>query len=370
MNDWITAFIPHPHNEPINDGKCISLDSNGRIEWETDKFLPIEGSFSSKVSIRSHRSSEAELLLRGFKYTHIVLSGNPVKFLQGHNVFGSDDLPGLLADCFKKVCFLINKPQLFSYSAIHNAYLTRVDINYGYSLPDTNAVNSWLRSAESSTNLKYRGKGQFDHGTLYFGRNSSYWFIKFYHKGNEIRANKKNQRIDLLDNNNVSAFADTLLRCEVQIKSRELKRVGLRSVSAWHDIDVQKLYNGYTSGLEFSENTMIITDEKIKKLPANYQNTYTAWIEGVDLRERFKRPTFYRHRRFLMNELNIDIGIKQPTNRADMTNVIPLVRYLEAVPASTPEWAYGTDWLYEPNHFPDSEKRSLKLSDFSIDKQA
>jgi len=370
MIDWTTAFIPYPHNEAINNGKCISLDADGRIEWETEKFLPVEGSYSSTVSIRSHGSSDAEKLLRGYRYSHIVLSGNPVKFLQGHNVFGSDDLPSLLADCFKKICSLIDRPEIFSYSAIHNAHLTRVDINYGYSLNNPESVNAWLRSAESSTNLKHRGKGQFDHGTLYFGRKSSYWFIKFYHKGNEIRANKKHQRIDLLDNKNVSTFADNLLRCEVQLKSRQLDREGLRSVSAWYDEDVKTLYNWYTSKLEFSENTMTIVDEKIKNLPPKYQRTYRDWNHGTDLREIMKRTTFYAHRRFLMNELNIDIGIKIPTDKPDMSNVVPLVRFLEATPAETPLWASGTDWLYEPNHFPESAKRPLLLSDFGMGKQA
>jgi len=370
MIDWTTAFIPYPHNEAINDGKCISLDANGRIEWETDKFLPVEGSFSSKISIRSHQSGEVNKVLLGFRYSHIVLSGNPVKFLQGHNVFGSDDLPSLLADCFKKVCDLIERPELFRYSAIHNAHLTRVDVNYGYTLNSSDSVNSWLRSAEASTNLKHRGKGQFDHGTLYFGRKSSYWFIKFYNKGNEIRANKKNQRIDLLENKNVSAFADNLLRCEVQINSRELKSTGLRQVSAWYDLDVQNLYNGYTSSLEFSENTMTIIDEKIKELPRRYRATYSLWLSGFDLRQEMGRTSFYDHRRFLMNELNIDIGIKKPTDKPDMTNVVPLVRFLEATPAEIPAWASGTDWLYEPNYFPDSEKRPLYLSEFSIEKQA
>jgi len=370
MIDWTTAFIPYPHNEPINNGKCISLDANGRIEWQTDKFLPVEGSYSSNVSIRSHGSSEAEKLLRGYRYSHIVLSGNPVKFLQGHNIFGCDDLPSLLADCFKKVCNLIEKPELFSYSAIHNAYLTRVDVNYGYSLNNPESVNAWLRSAESSTNLKHRGKGQFDHGTLYFGRNSSYWFIKFYHKGNEIRANKKHQRIDLLDNKNVSAFADNLLRCEVQIKSRELKDTGLRAVSSWHDVDVQNLYNGYTSKLEFSENTMTICDEKLKELPRRYRTTHALWLSGADLRQEMGRTSFYDHRRFLMNELNVDISIKLSTDKPDMSNVVPLVRFIEAIPAETPSWASGTNWLYEPNNFPESEKRALTLADFGMEKQA
>lgn len=364
MIDWITAYIPFPHNEPINNGQFINLDSDGVIERTTDKFLPIEGSYSSKVSIRSHADDKVCRYIFKTKYSHLILSGNPVKFLQGHNIFGSDDLPSLLADCFRKVCDMIGKPEIFNYTAVHEAHLTRVDINYGYLLDNPETVNAWLRSAESSAHLKHRGKGQFDHGTLYFGRGSSYWMVKFYHKGGEIKANKKHQRIDLLDNKSVALFADKLLRCEIQLRTRELSRAGLYCVSAWHDVDVAEVYNSYTSRLEFSNNTMTVIDDKIKDLPPHYRRSYKAWTHGEDLRQDLSRPTFYKHRRYLLDNIGIDIGIKQSSDKPDMTNVVPLVRYLEAVPAQTPSWASGTDWLYEPNHFPEESKRSLEQSDF------
>ena len=36
--------------------------------------------------------------------THLQISGNPSKFLQGHNVFGSDDVVALMSDVFDIVC--------------------------------------------------------------------------------------------------------------------------------------------------------------------------------------------------------------------------------------------------------------------------
>ena len=42
--------------------------------------------------------------------THIYFDGNPVKFLQGHNLFGTDNLIPLLATALKKITSI---PELF-----------------------------------------------------------------------------------------------------------------------------------------------------------------------------------------------------------------------------------------------------------------
>src|SRR5699024_12557705 len=52
-----------------------------------------------------------------------------------------------------------------------------------------------FRSAlELSARLKHRGAGQFKGDTLYWGKGSSRWFLKCYHKGDEINRKKSNYR--------------------------------------------------------------------------------------------------------------------------------------------------------------------------------
>ena len=93
MIDWITIRIPCSHATPINGGKFVSISSDGEEEWNTDKFLPVEGSYSSKISIRS---LSTDIITDNNRFTHIELSGNPVKFLQGHNIWGTDSLLDLI----------------------------------------------------------------------------------------------------------------------------------------------------------------------------------------------------------------------------------------------------------------------------------
>ena len=345
MIDWITVRIPCSHPKPINSGHVVSLDSDGSIEWQTDKYLSLESSYSSKLSIRSLSIENPE---NNNKFTHIEISGNPVKFLQGHNIWGTDSLIELLCETYIHALKLLDLSHLYNAKDIHSGQLTRVDINYMYHLENANSVNNWLRSLEQSATLRHRGKGQFNHGTLYFGKGSRRWLLKMYHKGQEIKANSKHQRKDIFDLPAVTDFAEKSLRVELQLRSMELLKLGLSTVTAWDEETPKILYNRYLSKLEISENTMTIEDSRILNLPRNYQTSYRLWLTGQDMRTIYSKNTFYKHRRFLLKELNIDISIKQVDQQPDLSNVIPLVKTLEAIPVTVPDWAIGTDLYYEP----------------------
>lgn len=84
MIDWITAIIPCHHDEKIYGGSIASVDPDGVIDWRVEKKKQVIGSYESSLSIKS------------LDPTRIILDGNPAKWLQGHNMFGSDNLIGLV----------------------------------------------------------------------------------------------------------------------------------------------------------------------------------------------------------------------------------------------------------------------------------
>lgn len=92
MIDWITAVLPcdHDHSKLIS-GIVMSFDANGKQEWVCEKRVTIESSHSTKIQIRSHTDNS------------IWVSGNPAKFLQGHNIFGTDDLTYLMGRFFDEL---------------------------------------------------------------------------------------------------------------------------------------------------------------------------------------------------------------------------------------------------------------------------
>ncbi len=329
MIDWVTMKIKCDHDGIISDGEVVSISKDGdSIEWSVVKPLSVVGSHDATIRIKSITQQTIEI------------SGNPVKWLQGHNLFGTNDLKALVWAFFNellKIPELKLKPSLQQLHAIKIGRLTvsRVDINETWFLPSREEVLAWLDAAGQKMRLKHRGAGQFQGDTLYFGKNSRRWSIKCYSKGDEINSKKSNFP-DALRTPEMLAYADRSLRIELTLRSNQLREWSLHDVSHWCADTGKMLLLGLIKGLEMSDN-MRLSDEKLKNLKPSVKMAYFAWLGGQDLKQELKRPTFYRYRSQL-KELGIDIGIPKDLNQED-SKVIPLMRVLEAEPVGIPDWA-------------------------------
>lgn len=329
MNDWVTMKLSCNHDGIISNGEVVCLSKDGdSIEWSLVKFLPVVGSHDATISIRSITQSTIEI------------SGNLTKWLQGHNLFGTNDLKSLIWLFFNKLLEIpeLNlKPTLEQLHAIKMGKLTvsRIDINETWFLKDRNEVLAWLNAAGQRMRLKHRGAGQFKGDTLYWGKGSRRWFLKCYSKGDEINSKKSNFP-DSLRTPEMLEYAERALRIELTLKSNQLREWQLHEVSNWNAETGKMLLLQLIKGLEMSSNIRL-TDNVLKTLPSGMSMAYLAWWHGADLKQMLSKNTFYRYRRKL-KEYDIDIGILRDVEQ-DTNNVIPLMRVLEAQPVGIPDWA-------------------------------
>lgn len=329
MIDWVTAILPCDHDpSKLISGIVMSFDAAGEQQWVVNKTLSVEGSHSAMIQIKSHTDR------------YIWVSGNPVKFLQGHNIFGTDDLVYLMGRFFDK---LLKHEQLglcptadqYDFIQAGSYRLTRVDYNLSWHLENKEAVLSWIRAAANCANLKYRGAGQFTGDTLYFGKHSRFWALKCYSKGHEITA-KNHALPKALQIPELMLWANKALRLELVFRSMFLKSMMLDVAQNWtKDTGKELLLTCIRDDLQISDN-MAIKDNVLESLPTRLKGVYALWRNGDDLRATMSKTAFYRWRKQLL-AYGIDISVVQPSTKS---NVIPLVRYLEAVPASIPDWAY------------------------------
>lgn len=328
MIDWVSAILPCKHDpSKLISGLVMSFDAQGNNEWTVNKTLSVEGSYSSKIQIKSHTENQ------------IYISGNPTKFLQGHNLFGSNDLVSIMGKFFDELLKHENLglcPDPFQYANIKDGHyeLTRVDVNETWHLRNKNEVLAWIRSVGETAFLKHRGAGQFSGDTAYFGKNSRRWSLKCYSKGHELTAKghklpKELATLEMLE------YADKALRIEGVTRQLELKRRQLHVASNW-DIDTaEELLLEYISKLEMSDVYML-KDDVLDSLPPRLRMVYQTWLNGDDLKQILPHNTFYRYKKAL-REFGIDISTKSPKEKS---NVIPLIRVLEAKPVGIPDWAY------------------------------
>lgn len=329
MIDWVTAKIYCDHVGTISNGSIVRVTKDNEIEWTALSYLPVVG------------SHDANIMIRSLTETQLEISGNPAKWLQGHNLFGTDDIQLLMWVFFNKLVNIKElglNPTMSQLKAIKDGHYeaSRIDINHTWHLTDASEVGSWIRSAEQKIRLKHRGAGQFSKSTLYWGKGSRRWFLKCYSKGDEINSKKSNFPA-ALRTPEMLEFANKALRFEVCLKSNMLREAHLHTIANWTPETAKMLLLNLMGGLEMSNN-FSLSDDVLNALSPRVRLAYIAWLHGQDLRQILSRPTFYRYRT-LLKKHDIDIGIIRDVEK-NTNNVIPLIKILEAQPVGIPDWAY------------------------------
>jgi len=337
MIDWVTAIIPFVH-EPINAGSVVKVLPSGEVDWESPCRLQVEGSHEQAIAVRSQGGDGGGLA------TELVIDGNPSKYLQGHNIFGSDDLLSLVFDTLVSIGSVLGLAlpvDVLEEVREGEYWLARVDINYMHELLTLTDVKSWLRAAEFKSKTRH-GRPSSKAGTIYWGKSSRRWSIKAYSKGEELKAGKSHKLPDHLSATPLMDFAQNKLRIELTLRSKELEKINLLKARRWRGISPFLIFNQYVKRIEMNEQ-IALTTKVLNDLPRYLQGTYILWQTGQNPRELLSKPTFYKHRKALL-EHGIDINLA--VEKVDRSNVVPLIRVLEALPVGIPDWAFEMDLVH------------------------
>lgn len=370
MIDWITARVPLRHDFCIDGGYVRRVDEDGEIIYDVICRRVVEGSYSSTVNVRSshfglgQRAMPMELALAGvggdfsdrrtdadnYRFDSIEVDGNLVKFFQGHNIFGTDDLVGLVASFMEWFCV---EHDIVIYDDDRKAWwagdftLSRVDLTNSFEFPTPDAVDGYIRAAESNGRLAYRGRGLFDPVKgLIFGMGSRRWNVKLYNKGAEFR--KHSVKLDYrLDYGCLQSVADKLCRVEILFRGMELKRFGGSVGAYWLDHGrVDALYQSYVDQLQLS-GTVLEGVDICDGMSTAVANTYRMFELGIDLRSVLPRTTWYRMRKDLL-KFGLDISLEVGDRRKAGT-LVSVLEMFHKQRAKVPEWAVGTIHYYQPD---------------------
>ncbi len=337
MVDWLTVELPDPIGAPINDGHVCRVRTDGSLHWSTACKRQLGGSHASSMMFRALGAADD-----GVSGSGLQISGNPAKFLQGHNLFGSDCPTDLLTRVLDRV-----GPELWP-DVYHDAAMidlaqgdiSRIDLTGSWLLPRAADVVPYLRAMEERVWVPYRGRGVMnDTGTLYYGRTdkgkrAKDWQLKLYHKGLEIGVHPLPLPAysvpELLNDTNRT------IRVELTLRSAELKRLGLSKIGDWTPEKVAQIWRLYVAKLDFGEATINIDTLDLAELglKARHATSLAAWKAGNDLRCVMAPSSFRRLRTELKELTGYDIALRCPKS-----NVVPLRRLVMAEDAGRPAWA-------------------------------
>ena len=301
MIDWFTGFVGYDASKLVL-GRFMEVDRDGVTVRDRDRWETALGSFESGVQVTKAIPTTAMLASQsefGFLCApqHVLqISGNPSKFLQGHNVTGPSvsQMGPVLQGLVRAFPEELRPPDAHSLvlPAVHRS---RVDVNTLVDLGSHQAVHDWLMLAETKTKSKH-GRASSSEGTVYWGKHSTRWAMKAYCKHCEL---KKHPPADPELLPELLEWTRTFLRIELVLRRPELKSRGTLDESIiWE----------FFAKLEINTMRVNSYSEAKSVLPTGMKLALGGWYTGTDLKCFLPTRTFYRYRKEILAVTGIDVA--------------------------------------------------------------
>ncbi len=369
MVDWLSGSIPVYTGKDFFDGMIAEVDREGTPIWHSYKTAPIRGSHSSSFYLTCQTTRHGVKQLR--------FSGNPAKFIQGHNCFGPSDpqllLSIVLPDLFRRLGVWCDES--IASVKMGNVRLSRIDVTGSFETGSYQSAADWLHSAKGYFSTSHQKISVEDEG-VYFGKHSRRRSGKIYHKGSEILKPKHGPSLSISEKHRelLKQWASDKIRIEFCLRSNYLNEFtysnekgfqkktqyllenpniklldsryidqavpGLEWLYNWKNIDLNLMHRKLIEEKIYISEGAMYAEKTKYNLPIAAFRTFQMWEQGLDPRGHLKKATFYRHKKQIKDILAIDISLPNPNLNPDFAPVIPLVRIIEASTVPIPEWAY------------------------------
>lgn len=322
MLDWVSATIPGKH-VPLEAGRVVGIHPSGDIDWDVPKAMQVRGSHDASIQLRSSGT-----INKDGTCTELYFSGNPSKFLQGHNVHGSSDLISLVTHSLLHAQAHLSHDlsEVIGYARGGHFSVKRLDVARSYRFADSRTVDAALNGLCHLARSR-SGRASSYGSTVYLQKGSRRWSFKLYNKFCDPTTKKLSD--ELLDAG-LYEYTNGLLRAELTIRSMELKEKGIQSAKALQG-NIEALFDEYFERIDIAMNTNV-TSEEIQSMPRAIRNTYLMWQNGVDVRPTLSKASFYRHRSQLL-PYRVDIAMPPAAGG----EVIPMFVTAKGEPEQCPQ---------------------------------
>lgn len=314
----------------------------------------LAGSFDTSILVYSTDTAEslkavprhADLITSGKLQNHatcLSVRGNPLKYLQGHNLFGTENVITLAYCLAEDVLPRLGFHDFFIAQFLRQIkagefHIVRLDITKMFDLGSNQAVDEYIRMLPRTVTAR-GGSDRIEmdrfKNSFYVGKHSTLWSLKIYNKEKEINCRSKKHQIPSAlayeyrnDLSRVSTglkeYATGKLRVELRLQKKQLTRLELTDPLK---LTAKTLNETYISFIEkITMRNQEIREIDIVKLSARLQSALSLWREGKDLKSIYPKSTYYYYRKSLL-EYGIDIA-NPPIEREDK---VALVRPLKVL---------------------------------------
>jgi hypothetical protein len=344
--DWVSGEVSSEATirqgiKLYDTGRMVVLGPGGEVTQERAGLFAFEGSHDNRLAICSRDGAS------------VYVSGNPAKFFQGHNLFGSVDIDGLFLSAgiaIRQGVGLFPGPQTFASCEFTRPRYTRIDLTRSYRFTSNDRARSWLRDVAATARTRHGSAGLGRDGSITYGKGSRRWSFTVYPKFDELQARGRghalSSKLDETTTKRLQEWASGVVRFELRLRSLELANV-------WPITDPLATWSKYFDRIQFNRNNLASMEDDMltNALPQHLRGYLARWKVGEDLRGSLPHNTYYRVRRELLQRAGVDIASapRADTDHAFTAGTLPPQGW-DPEPIE--------EYLYEPG---DELKRSYGL---------
>lgn len=320
MVDWTTLWLRTETPIGWNTGELMHVNRDGELVTKWAAKEPVD-----------HPSHDARFQLWAPDQCTLRVSGNPAKFTQGHNLWGTGDYALAVFAAGESLRRVAHAPFPGSKTFDRcrpghggSAKLTRLDVTRSIRMDSQKEAEALVGHIGRTAHTRHKSRKHVESGTAYFGTTSRRWAAKVYSKlpefsrwqgtlkGFQRRGALAHDWADLWD------WAEGVVRFEFTIKQQELEvAVSMNGGRALHDVAygagigedwALATWREYYARIEMSSGETDFEPDKLAELSNNERMTAFAWRKGVEPKAVLAHNTFYRHRRAIKKVLGVDIA--------------------------------------------------------------
>lgn len=341
MIDLLDVAILHPHEEFGNErGKRI----------EKSDADPVFSRYSKKVFLQPHGAPVDVMSLHAG--TAIRIRGCPLKPLQGHNTFGSNDVC-LLGGAL--ICAALDALDI-AYSGEQRAAwfagefdVAEIHITQRFGLPEGMEQKQFYRHILRNTSWEFR-PSCLNQGTgIRLGKHQNGPVLVMYDKAQELtdRRTRSFRHLQVVVGEadaadvwkGLTTIASKSIRAELKVPKEYLERNRLTRGSAWTRKMVDDVYWREMEKLRFESHVPLNTLRSVinKVLERPLRHALELWASGRELRTIYPASTLARCRARVRQMAGIDIVDDVP-----MEIALPVADILsrENLRPEFPKWAH------------------------------
>ncbi|OJX33725.1 MAG: hypothetical protein BGO74_08335 [Burkholderiales bacterium 68-12] len=248
----------------------------------------------------------------------LVLEGSVIGYYQGHNVFGSCDVPGLVLDAHKAMhksaAFTLSKQDRLRVQDGSIVELKRLDIGVNFALPDGVSVTRALVELAHEMIDKGMNTATYGYGeTVYRNQHSQSSALKFYDKAKELTDTKGLPK-NLPNREAIMDFAKSVIRCEVVLRHPKLKTAEMTKPKDCTFALLKSELENAIGRMNLKRSVRVgLTALDLRDVKPMYHTTYRCWEHGDDLETLLEAKAYKRQVAYFAS-IGFDITTAPPVS--------------------------------------------------------